>query len=63
MDYKSRILAHLDLDMFYASVEIRENPDLSGKPLIVGNPNARKTKKGVVLTCSYEGIRDDPCKS
>ena len=54
MDCKSRILAHLDLDMFYASVEIRENPDLSGKPLIVGNPNARKTKKGVVLTCSYE---------
>lgn len=54
MDYQPRILAHLDLDMFYASVEIRENPELRGKPLIVGNPNARKTKKGVVLTCSYE---------
>jgi nucleotidyltransferase/DNA polymerase involved in DNA repair len=54
VDYQSRILGHLDLDMFYASVEIRENPELRGKPLIVGNPNARKTKKGVVLTCSYE---------
>ncbi len=54
MDYQPRILAHLDLDMFYASVEIRENPELKDKTLIVGNPNARKTKKGVVLTCSYE---------
>ena len=46
------IILYMDLDAFFASVEIRENPSLAGKPLIVGgNP---KTKRGVVSTCSYE---------
>ncbi|MCG3225598.1 MAG: DNA polymerase IV [Candidatus Heimdallarchaeota archaeon] len=46
------IILYMDLDAFFASVEIRENPSLVGKPLIVGgNP---KTKRGVVSTCSYE---------
>ncbi len=49
-----RILLHLDLDAFYAAIEIRENPSLKGKKLIVGNKNAKKTGRGVVLTCSYE---------
>ena len=48
----SSIILYMDLDAFFASVEIRENPDLAGKPLVVGgNP---KTKRGVVSTCSYE---------
>ena len=51
---ESRIIAHLDLDMFYAAIAIREDPSLSGLPLIIGNPNARISKRGVVLTCSYE---------
>ena len=39
------------MDAFYASVEIRDNPDLWGKPLIIGSlPHER----GVVATCSYE---------
>ena len=39
------------MDAFYASVEIRDNPDLRGKPLIIGSlPHER----GVVATCSYE---------
>ena len=38
------------MDAFYASVEIRDNPDLRGKPLIIGSlPHER----GVVATCSY----------
>lgn len=49
-----RFLLHMDIDYFFAQVEILQNSDLKGTPLIVGNPNARETKRGVVLTCSYE---------
>jgi len=40
-----------DLDMFFAAVEIRDNPELAGKPLIIG---ALPSERGVVSTCSYE---------
>ncbi|MCL2082958.1 MAG: DNA polymerase IV [Oscillospiraceae bacterium] len=44
-------IVHVDMDMFFAAVEIRDNPDLAGKPLIIGSlPHER----GVVSTCSYE---------
>ncbi len=45
-----RILAHLDLDAFFAAVEELENPDLREKPLVVGgDPHGR----GVVSTANY----------
>ena len=45
-------IIHIDMDAFYAAVEIRDNPDLAGKPLIIGSlPTERR---GVVCTCSYE---------
>lgn len=44
-------IIHIDMDAFYASVEQRDNPDLMGKPVIIGaDPRGR----GVVSTCSYE---------
>ena len=45
-----RWIMHVDMDAFYASVEILDNPNLKGLPVIVEGRSAR----GVVSTCSYE---------
>ena len=45
-----RIIAHADMDAFYAAIEQLDDPSLRGRPLLVGPPSPR----GVVLTASYE---------
>ncbi|MEK7598742.1 MAG: hypothetical protein AAB487_03325, partial [Patescibacteria group bacterium] len=67
---KKRIIAHLDMDAFFAAIEERDNPRLKGRPIVVGadpapeqvrygaGPNAkiilRATGRGVVSTANYK---------
>ena len=47
------VFFHVDLDAFFAAVEVLDNPSLKGKPLIIGH----KGPRSVVSTCSYEARR------
>jgi DNA polymerase-4 len=49
MDFK-RYIVHIDLDSFFVSVERKFNPDLVGKPVLIGG----SADRGVVASCSYE---------
>ena len=46
-----RKIIHVDMDCFYAAIEVRDNPQLKGKPVAVGGASDRR---GVLCTCNYE---------
>jgi DNA polymerase-4 len=48
---KHRAIIHLDMDCFYAAIEMRDRPALRGKPVGVGGARDRR---GVLTTCNYE---------
>lgn len=47
---KTRKIIHVDMDCFYAAIEIRDNPTLANKPVAVGGST---DKRGVICTCNY----------
>lgn len=52
MKKKAKVIFHIDMNSFYASVEMAHDPKLKGKPIaIAGNPEERK---GIIVTSSYE---------
>ncbi len=53
-----RKIIHVDMDCFYAAVEMRERPELAGLPIAVGGSSGR----GVLTTCNYEA-RKFGCRS
>ena len=52
-----RIVMHVDMDSFFASIEVRRDPSLAGRPVIVGADPKGGAGRGVVSTCSYEARR------
>ena len=54
---QDQIIAHIDMDSFYASVEIRDDPSLMGRPVVIGSDPQEGRGRGVISTCSYEARR------
>lgn len=51
VDSPQRAIIHLDMDCFYAAIEVRDQPALKGKPVGVGGA---RDQRGVLTTCNYE---------
>lgn len=51
---RERIIFHVDMDHFFTAVEEREQPEIKGKPVVVGADPKEGTGRGVVSTSNYE---------
>ncbi len=51
MSERIKKIIHVDMDCFYAAVEMRDNPNYRGKPMAVGG---HEKQRGVISTCNYE---------
>lgn len=51
MSAETRKIIHIDMDCFFAAVEMRDNPNWRGRPLAVGG---HEKQRGVISTCNYE---------
>lgn len=54
MNKKTRYIIHIDMDAFFAAIEQRDNPELKGRPVVIGADPKDGKGRGVVSTCSYE---------
>ena len=53
MAHRYDIIAHIDMDSFYASAEARRNPSLRDTPVVIGADPKEGKGRGVVVSCNY----------